>query len=61
MNNILRKAIFSLRRFLIPTADRETSRNMIAEAIVGGNPLMVARFGAVEIKTVMYGLLPPPI
>lgn len=59
-NNFLRKAIFSIRGFLIRTADREMSRNMIAKAIVGGNPLMVARFGAVEIKAVLYGIYPPP-
>lgn len=58
-NNILRKALFSFRDALIKRHSGIEVQQLIAARIREGNPLMVARFGAVEIKAVTYGSYPP--
>lgn len=59
-NNYFRKVIFDFRdKLLKPHSGLEVQR-LMANRIREGQPLMVARFGAVEIKAVSYGILPPP-
>lgn len=60
-NNYLRKSIFALRDALWPVMDEVSANRLIADKIQKGKPMMVARFGAVEIKGVLYGTLPPPL
>ena len=60
-NNYLRKSIFALRDALWPVMDEVSANRLIADKIQEGQLMMVARFGAVEIKGVLYGTLPPPI
>ena len=60
-NNYLRKSIFALRDVLWPVMDEASANRLIADKIREGKPMMVARFGAVEIKGVLYGTLPPPL
>lgn len=59
-NNIVRKCLFSLRDSLMKIHGGVESQDVIAERIKEGKPLMLARFGAVEIKAVVYSILPPP-
>lgn len=51
---ILRNLIFYLKRRLFPVESLETAQLILAELIERGNPLMIARFGAVEIKALLY-------
>lgn len=60
-NNIVRKCLFSLRDSLMKIHGGVESQDVIAERIKEGKPLMLARFGAVEIKAVVYSILPPPV
>lgn len=59
-NSIIRKSIFAVRDTLIKRHSGPEVQHLIASRIREGQPLMVARFGAVEIKAVAYGILPPP-
>ena len=61
-NNLIRKGIGKLRNILLPRAPKKEAWNKISEAIVSGHPLMLCRFGAVEIKAMCYArLLPWPL
>ena len=60
-NNILRRSIFAFRDMLIKRHSGLEVQRLMANCIREGHPLMVARFGAVEIKAVAYGILPPPM
>lgn len=60
-NNYIRKAIFGIKHRLWPVMDDGAANRLIAHMILERKPMMVARFGAVEIKGVMYGTLPPPL
>lgn len=57
---MIRKFIFGVKNFLWPVMDEASANRLIADKIREGKPMMVARFGAVEIKGVLYGTLPPP-
>lgn len=59
MKKIVRKTVMQFRKRLLPTLDEITSNQIISTEIIEGKPLMVARFGAVEIKGMLYGLYPP--
>lgn len=59
-NNLLRRLVFKLKNCVLPCADRETSLALLKSHIASSEPFMVARFGAVEIKAVLYAILPPP-
>mgnify|MGYP003404886757 CR=1 FL=1 len=59
-NNIIRKFVFGIKNSLMPVMDEVSANRFIADKIKEGKPMMVARFGAVEIKGVLYGTLPPP-
>ena len=51
---ILRNLIFYLKSRILPVESLETAQLILADLIEGGNPLMIARFGAVEIKALLY-------
>ena len=51
---ILPNLIFYLKRRLFPVESLETAQLILADLIERGNPLMIARFGAVEIKALLY-------
>ena len=59
-NNIIRKIVFKIRDLLLPKHIGKESYLYIQNKIQSDSPLMVARFGAVEIKAVLYANLPPP-
>lgn len=54
----MRKIIFWIKQSFLPTISGEEAQQTLADAVMGGRPLMVARFGAVEIKAVLYKLFP---
>ncbi len=60
-DNIVRKAIFRIRDRVLPRHTGLEAQETIRKALESDEPLMIARFGAVEIKAVLYGILPPPI
>lgn len=60
-NNISRKVIFRIRDMFLPRHTGLEAQERICAALESDEPIMIARFGAVEIKAVLYGILPPPI
>lgn len=60
-NNFIRKAIFKANACLLPRHCGAESYEKIRGILASGQPAMVARFGAVEIKAVLHDILPPPI
>ena len=60
MNKIIRKYISRINNWLLPKHDREATCDYIISSLNSNKPIMIARFGAVEIKGVLYGILPPP-
>ena len=58
-NNIIRKIVFKIRDLFLPKHIGKESYLYIRNKIQSDSPLMVARFGAVEIKAVLYAILPP--
>lgn len=61
MNKTIRNWVFNFKNVLLPKHTQEESYAYLRERLSSDDPLMVARFGAVEIKAVLYGILPPPI
>lgn len=60
-DNIIRKSIWKIKDKMYPVHTEREANQYIEERIKEGSPLMIARFGAVEIKAFLYKLLPPPI
>lgn len=58
-NNIFRKAIFSVKRAILPCLIGEEAHKAIVKDLMSDSPSMIARFGAGEIKGVLYAILPP--
>ena len=58
-NNIIRKIVFKIRDLFLPKHIGKESYLYIQNKIQSDSPLMVARFGAVEIKAVLYAILGP--
>ncbi len=56
----IKNMISGIKRSLMPALTGDEAQQILAEAVTGGQPLMVARFGATEIKAVLYGYLPFP-
>lgn len=54
----LRNIIFGIKNRLMPTISGEEAQQSLVDAVMGGQPLMVARFGAVEIKAILYKSFP---
>lgn len=61
MNKIVRKFISRINNWILPKHGGEDACDYIISCLNSSKPIMVARFGAVEIKAVLYGILPPPI
>lgn len=61
-DNFIRKLIFKIRDSILPKTIGSQSWNYISQMIESGSPMMLCRFGAVEIKAMCYSkLLPWPI
>lgn len=60
-NSIIRNIIFQLKRIIIPEVAGKDSCILIQKQLCSDSPTMIARLGAVEIKAVLYGILPPPL
>jgi len=61
-NNFVRKGLFKISNHLLPRhCGNNGSYQKMSELIGSNTPFMVARFGAVEIKAILYSVLPPPI
>lgn len=56
----LRAKVMKLTRKLLPMHSTEEAMAYMTERIESGEPLMAARFGAVEIKAMLYVMLPWP-
>lgn len=59
-DNLVRKSIWKIKNYIYPTHTNSESDRYISERIKCGKPLMISRFGAVEIKAFLYKCLPPP-
>ena len=57
----LRAKVMKLTRKLLPIHNTEEAMAYMNERIESGEPFMAARFGAVEIKAMLFVLLPWPI
>lgn len=51
---VLRNLIYDLKLRMLPVESFETAQTILVNLIEQGNPLMIARFGAVEIKALLY-------
>lgn len=58
-NNFLRKGVLKLKDTILPTHTALEANAYLQEILASDKPIMIARFGAVEIKGVLYGILPP--
>lgn len=58
--SILRNIIFQLKKIIIPEITGKEACSLMQEQLCSDSPTMIARLGAVEIKAVLYGILPPP-
>lgn len=59
-NGILRKIVMAPAKKLLPKHSDKEAQGHLTHLIQSGKPIMVARFGAVEIKAMLYSLLPWP-
>lgn len=59
MNKIVRKFISRINNWILPKHGEEEACDYIISCLNSNKPIMVARFGAVEIKAILYGILPP--
>lgn len=61
MDNILiRKLIFGIDKIVMPKQDGQLAEDIVASILNSGEPCMIARLGATEIKAVLYKCLIPP-
>lgn len=58
-NNVARKFLFKLKASVLQTHTASEANTYLQKMLASDKPIMVARFGAVEIKAVLYGILPP--
>ncbi len=59
MNKTFRKYIFRAKDLLLPKVTDEAACELIRKELLSERPIMIARFGAVERKAVLYSILPP--
>ena len=50
--------LYTSKSRLMPTISGEEAQQSLVDAVMGVQPLMVARFGAVEIKAILYKSFP---
>lgn len=61
MKKTLRKYIFKVKDLLLPKVTGEAACELIKKELLSERPVMIARLGAVEIKTVLYSILSPQL
>lgn len=59
MNRTLRKYTFKTKDLILPKITGREACNLIQLSLANDHPVMIARLGAVEIKAVLYSILPP--
>lgn len=57
-HNILRKILFGLSNKFNPRMELNEANTLLQKRLLDDAPLMVARFGAAEIKSLIYSVLP---
>lgn len=57
---MLKNIIYFIKKQLLPVVSVNDAEKMLKQAIIQGRPMMCARFGAVEIKAVLYATLHYP-
>lgn len=60
-HNIFRKIIFWLNDRMMPCMDFDDANILLQKRLDDEEPLMAARFGAVEIKSLIYSIMPHPL
>lgn len=60
-NSPIRTAIFSIKKAVLPCLSGKEAHEAIVRDLRNDGPSMIARFGAVEIKGLLYATSPPPI
>ena len=61
MNTYIKRYILKMDSILQPELAGKEAAKFIEDKLLADEPVMIARLGAVEIKAVMYGVLPPPL
>lgn len=61
MNRTLRNLVRVVNRRMLPCATGPDACGILHEALTSSHPAMVARLGSVEVKAVLYTVLPPPL
>lgn len=57
---MLKNIIYFIKKQLLPVVSVNDAEKMLKQAIIQGRPMMCARFGAIEIKAVLYATLHYP-
>lgn len=60
-NKILRKSFFYFKEIALPCLNGIEAQKAIVKDLSSNSPSMIARFGAVEIKGLLYATLPPQL
>ncbi len=60
MKRVMKTILCRIKDCVLPNHKLDEAQECLAKLILKGSPLMVARFGAVEIKGVLYKYLPRP-
>ena len=55
-----RNIVFNIKNKLMPCLSGKEAHDAIIADLASNEPSMIARFGAVEIKAMLYAILPPP-
>lgn len=61
MNKIIRHILSLINKKAIPKKSGEEAYILIKDSLTSDRPIMIGRFGAVEIKSVLYAVLPFPL
>ena len=56
-----RNIVFNIKNKLMPCLSGKEAHDAIIADLASNEPSMIARFGAVEIKAMLYAILPPPV
>ena len=60
MKSFLRQFAVKINKMILPKQSGRIAYEYIVDALTSDAPVMIARLGAVEIKAVLYSILPPP-
>ena len=61
MKSFLRQFAVNINKTILPKQSGRIAYEYIVDALTSDAPVMIARLGAVEIKAVLYSILPPPL